>query len=376
MQSYENVISTRQEKLTQLLNNHDLNAILLMPGPNMVYFTGLHFHLSERPIVVILSKIQPPIFILPVLEQGKLEKIAQEHLAYTYGEDPDTWNGVFEKGIKRLIGQSKSPVFGIEPRVMRYLEIDIIQSIFPGVKFKSSDELISSLRAIKDDFEIESMRNSSRVAIAAFNNTLPKIKIGISEREIASELSYQIFREGSDSSFPFSPIVSGGPNAANPHAAPTDRRIQAGDLLVIDWGAAYHGYVSDITRTLAVEQIDSQLLNIYNIVKHANQLGREAVGPGVPAGNIDNAARAFIEGQGFGQYFFHRTGHGIGLESHEAPYIRAGNQSPVQPGMTFTVEPGIYLPGQGGVRIEDDVMVTEISSETITSLPRELITIG
>lgn len=342
----------------------------------MVYFTGLHFHLSERPIMAIFTRDEPPTFILPELEQGKLEGSPGEYRVFPYGEDPDKWPAVFKEGIEPLVSPSRDPIFGIEPRGMRFLEINLIQSIIPGCRFQSSDKLISSFRVVKDPWEIEAMRHSAEIAIDAFNNTLPFIRTGVSEREIANELSFQLLKSGSDPTFPFSPIVSGGLNSANPHAVPTDRCLQTGDMLVIDWGATYNGYISDITRTLAIEVIDSKFSNIYKTVQGANESGRDAIVPGVSAGEIDYAARSFIENKGYGQYFIHRTGHGLGLEGHEAPYIRQGNQSKISTGMTFTVEPGIYLPGQGGVRIEDDVLVTETGSDTITSLSRDLQIIG
>jgi Xaa-Pro dipeptidase len=202
------------------------------------------------------------------------------------------------------------------------------------------------------------------------------VRPGISERAIASELTLQLLRHGSDSEFPFAPIVSGGPNSANPHASPSERPLQTGDLLVIDWGAIYNGYISDLTRTFAIGQVDEEYRRIHEIVQQANGAGRQAGGPGVPCEVVDQAARRVIEQAGYGVYFTHRTGHGIGMEGHEHPYIRAGNTDALRPGMTYTVEPGIYLPGRNGVRIEDNMLVTEAGVETLSDLPRELITLG
>ena len=143
---------------------------------------------------------------------------------------------------------------------------------------------------------------------------------------------------------PFAPIVSGGPNAANPHAGPSERKLQAGDLLVVDWGAAYDGYISDLTRTFAVGEVDDEYKKIHTIVQAANAAGRAAGKPGVPCANVDKAARDVIENAGYGKYFTHRTGHGIGMEGHEEPYMRGDNMQLLEPGMAFTVEPGIYLP--------------------------------
>ncbi len=146
--------------------------------------------------------------------------------------------------------------------------------------------------------------------------------------------------------------------------------------MVIDWGAYYNGYCSDLTRTFAINEVDSEFIRIADIVKQANEAGRAAARPGVSAGSIDDAARGVIDRSGYGEYFRHRTGHGLGMEGHEAPYMRGGNPMLLEPGMTFTVEPGIYLLGRNGVRIEDNVVITDSGSETLSTLPRELIVLG
>jgi Xaa-Pro dipeptidase len=199
------------------------------------------------------------------------------------------------------------------------------------------------------------MRRAVIIAEDALRQTLPQIHPGKSERELASELTIQLLKAGSEPDLPFNPIVASGPNSALPHATPTDRQLEIGDLLILDWGARHNGYISDITRTFAIGEIDPELLQIAEIVALANDSGREA---------------------GFGEYFVHRTGHGIGLEAHEPPNIRAGEELILSPGMTFTVEPGIYLPDRGGVRIEDDVVVTQSGVESLTTLPRQLEILG
>jgi Xaa-Pro dipeptidase len=181
-----------------------------------------------------------------------------------------------------------------------------------------------------------------------------------------------LLRNGSDSELPFAPIVASGSNSANPHAVPTDRKLHEGDLLVIDWGAAYEGYISDLTRTFAIGKVDPEYLKIAELVRQANEAGRAVAKPEINAGEVDRCTRQVIEQGGYGTWFTHRTGHGIGLESHEPPYIFGANQQILLPGMTFTVEPGIYLPGRNGVRIEDNVVITDIGSETLSILSREL----
>ena len=193
----------------------------------------------------------------------------------------------------------------------------------------------------------------------------------MTEKQVAALLKVEMLRAGGEE-MSFSPIVVAGPNSASPHATPGDRPIQPGDLIVVDCGVTVGGYAADITRTFVVGELEPEMAHVYEVVRAANAAGRAAVGPGVPAEEVDWAARAVIEEAGYGEYFIHRTGHGLGLEVHEPPYIVAGNGRLLQPGMTFTVEPGIYLPGRGGVRIEDDVVVTPSGVESLTTFPREL----
>jgi Xaa-Pro dipeptidase len=195
----------------------------------------------------------------------------------------------------------------------------------------------------------------------------------MTERELASELVLQLLRQGSDPDLPFFPIVASGPNSANPHAHPTDRRIQEGDLLIVDWGASSGGYFSDITRTFAIGAVAPEFARIAEVVLEANAAARMAAKPESSAAEVDHTARSVITDAGYGEYFIHRTGHGLGLESHEHPYIRSDNPQLLKPGMTFTIEPGIYLTGTAGVRIEDDVVVTPDGSKSLVNLPRELI---
>jgi Xaa-Pro dipeptidase len=170
--------------------------------------------------------------------------------------------------------------------------------------------------------------------------------------------------------------VASGPNSANPHATPSDRILSPGDLLVIDWGASFQGYLSDLTRTFAVGKVSAEQLKISEIVIAANLAAQSSVRPAESADEIDRAARSVIEKAGYGKYFIHRTGHGLGIEAHEEPYIRAGNPMKLEPGMTFTIEPGIYLPEEGGIRVEDNLAVTLTGSEMLSDLPREVTVVG
>jgi Xaa-Pro dipeptidase len=360
---------------TQLsLQDSQLDALLLNPGPSLVYTTGLHFHLMERPVIVIFAKDRMPAIILPELERQKLVDLAFVMDAFPYGENPETWERCFGNAMTSLSLDGK--VIGMEPRSLRILEFGFLQAAAPRAKFVDAGNTISAMRSIKDAWELESMNQAVMVAQQALRETLPLVRIGMTEKELAGELSMQLLRTGSEPEMAFSPIVSAGLNAANPHATPGSRKLQPGDLLVIDWGAVVNGYISDLTRTFGIGEIEPEFQKIHTIVQEANSAGRAAGKPGDPCANVDYAARTVIEKSGYGKYFTHRTGHGIGMEGHEDPYIRADNHQIMQPGMTFTVEPGIYLPGRNGVRIEDDVVITTTGCKSLSDFPRELISIG
>ncbi len=365
----------RQNKLKELLSNSGFDALALNPGPSMYYLTGLHFHLSERPIVAIFPLEKPNIIILPELEAPKIKGLDIEIEAIDYGEDPHTWPGIFRDAIIGLDLVNDARI-GIEDRRMRVLELRLLKESIPDQnKILTANELITELRIIKDNNEIEAMRKAVDIAEHALTATIGMIYSGVSEQEVASELTLHLLRSGSQPELPFFPIVSSGPNSANPHATPSERILTPGDMLVIDWGATYNGYISDITRSFAIGYISQEFEKIHQVVLDANTAGREAVQSGLKAEQIDEAARNQIAQAGYGQFFIHRTGHGIGIEGHEPPYIRQGNQRLLSPGMTFTIEPGIYLPEENGVRIEDDVLVTEDGGQSLTTIKRELTVI-
>jgi len=362
----------RLNRLDNVLASSGLDALALNPGPSLVYLTGLHFHLMERPVVAIFAAGQDPVLVLPELEMLKVEGLSV--CAFPYGENPATWTEVFRRALDSLDLNGRR--VGVEPRQMRLLEFRYLQAAAPAADFPDASDVVSRLRVRKDAAEVAAMRKAVQIAQAALEATLPLVKVGMTEQELAGELVMQLLRHGSQPEMPFSPIVSAGPNSANPHASPTDRPLQPGDLLVIDWGAAWGGYISDLTRTFAVGQVAAEYEKIHRIVQEANTAGRAAARPGAPCAAVDIAARTVIEQAGYGQYFTHRTGHGIGMEGHEDPYMRGDNEQILEPGMAFTVEPGIYLPGRNGVRIEDNVVITDDGAECLSDMPREMQMVG
>jgi Xaa-Pro dipeptidase len=366
----ENLYTMRHAQLAVAIQTSGLDVLALNPGKSLTYLTGLHFHLSERPVLALFVPHTPPIVVLPELEALKIESLDYPVQAFPYGEDPDTWGAVFHQAAQAAKVDGRR--VGVEPRCMRVLELNLLEASAPQAEVLSGEEILISLRVHKDASEIASMRAAVDIAQRALQATLPSIKAGVSELQLASELTLQLLRHGSEPEIPFSPIVASGPNSANPHVTPSDRVLAQGDLLVIDWGATVNGYVSDLTRTFAIGEPEPELARIAEIVAAANAAGREVAAPGVPASEVDKAARSVIEQAGYGKFFTHRTGHGLGLEGHEEPYIRADNDQPLEEGMTFTIEPGIYLPNRGGVRVEDDFIITSDSGESLSDLPRQL----
>jgi Xaa-Pro dipeptidase len=368
------MIQSRFARLAQLLSQTEFAGIALNAGPSLTYFTGLNFHLMERPVVFIYLPEKEPILILPRLEEAKIAGIKGDISSFVYDENPDGWGEVFCKAFK--YADVGAETIGVEPRGLRLLEYNLLQQASESTRFVDGSTLIGSLRCVKDEDEIACMQKAVDIAQNALQAVVPLIKCGMEEKELANELVMQLLRQGSDSVLPFSPIVSSGPNGANPHAKPSERRLTEGDLLVIDWGASYGGYVSDLTRTFAVGEVDEESKKIHQLVKEANAAGRAAGKVGCACAEVDRAARTVIRSAGYAEYFTHRTGHGIGKECHEEPYIREDNEALLQVGTTYTVEPGIYLPGKNGVRIEDDVLVTADGPISLSNLSRKLIQVG
>lgn len=367
-------LQNRQHRLLDQLDRQGLDALLLNAGPSLTYLTALHVHLSERPVVAVFRSDGPPALILPDLEADKLESLAFEARFFTYGEDPTTWKSSFRRAADETRLDYRR--VGIEPQRFRVLELRLIEEAAPSAAYLDAGAALGPLRARKDEGEIDRMREAVRIAEDALRDLLPDIRPGITEKQVASKLSAELLARGSAPELPFSPIAAFGEASANPHAVPSDRELAEGDLILIDWGANVEGYFSDLTRMFSYGEPSGEAREIVDVVCSASQAARSAAGPGVAAADVDRAARSVIEAAGFGPRFVHRTGHGLGLDVHESPYIRAGSDLVLEPGMTFTIEPGIYLPGTAGARIEDDVVVTEDGIETLSTLDRSLANVA
>lgn len=366
-------MNNRLKSLFAKIQESNLTALAINPGPTFIYLTGMSFHIMERPTVLLLTRSGQAALILPELEAAKVEGHRDYLQCFPFSDNPNLWVDAFKAACIAL--HITAGEIGVEPTRIRFLEMDFLTQAVPQAKFTSAAPLFASLRMNKDADEIALMRKAAQIAQRGLADTIPFIKPGVTERAIAAQLTMHMLEAGSDPDLPFAPIVSGGPNSANPHASPSERPLQEGDMLVIDWGAAYHGYYSDLTRTFAIGKIDPEYKKIHEIVRLANEAGRAAGKPGIVAGDVDRAARKVIDSAGYGPYFTHRVGHGLGMEGHEEPYMFAENTHILTVGNTYTVEPGIYLPTRNGVRIEDDMVVTETGCESLSDFERALITL-
>jgi Xaa-Pro dipeptidase len=347
----------RWHRLQAALATARLNCVAAIAGPNLFYLTGLSFHLSERPTVGFFPAAGDPVMVAPALEETKIRAGAPYPIrAFCY--DDISGPALAFRQAAQALGQGAVRL-GVEFGRMRVMELRWLEAAFASAQIEPAEPVFAGLRMVKD---------SAEQGLAA---TLPFIKAGVTERAIAAELVTQMLRAGADAEFPFAPIVASGPNAAQPHALVTDRRLQPGDMLIIDWGAACQGYVADLTRTFALGEVDPEFRRIYELVQAANAAAKAAACPGLTCAAVDAAAREVIAEAGYGEYFNHRVGHGLGLEGHEVPSVHGENHMALQPGVTFTVEPGIYLAGRGGVRIEDDVVITADGCESLSSFPRD-----
>lgn len=257
---------------------------------------------------------------------------------------------------------------GFNPDHMNVGEYAAFKKLLPPTRLVEAAGLLQPLRRRKDAGEIDRIRAAIRVAEQAFQKLRSWLHVGVSERAIAARLAYEMQMLGAQGEA-FPSIVAVGSNSSLPHYEPGERLLTENEILLIDWGARVNWYGSDLTRVLCLGSIPPRLSEVYDIVRAAHDRGIEAVGPGVKAAAVDRVARDVISKAGYGKEFGHALGHGIGLVGHEGPRLGKGSVDVLKPGMVITIEPGIYLPGIGGVRLEDDVLVTETGYEVLTSLP-------
>ena len=247
-----------------------------------------------------------------------------------------------------------------------------MQAAMPGITFISLDNLPEQMRVMKDEAELALMQKACDISCKAFDYILGFIKPGQTEKQIELALNFKMFELGAEA-LAFSTIVASGPNGSLPHAIPGERKVESGDMITLDFGAQYQGYCADMTRTIAVGQPKAEMRRIYEIVLRAQMTAQDALAPGKNCADIDRIAREIIAEEGYGQYFGHGLGHSLGIDVHENPRLSPVSQAKLETNLVITVEPGIYLPGLGGVRIENSCVITDTAARSLVSAPRELI---
>jgi len=342
-----------------------LAGLVIAPGPDLQYFSGyVPTAITERPTLLVLTPARPAAMLVPVLERPDAEEAPGatniELVTFSDGQDPYAIaSKLFDPRGAYAVSDS-----------CWSMHILGLQRAMPDSRYRSLTEASPMLRAVKGPDELARLV----AAAASADACLPKIRqvrfAGRKESEVSHDLADLLMANG-HSQVDFT-IVASGPNGANPHHLASERVIQQGDMVVLDYGGLMEGYGSDTTRTVHVGEPTDEERQVHETVLRAQQAAFEAVRPGVPCEEIDRAGRKVIAEAGYGEYFIHRIGHGIGMTTHEPPYMVEGEKRPIVPGMAFSIEPGIYLPGRFGVRIEDIVVATETGGQRLNNTPHEM----
>jgi Xaa-Pro aminopeptidase len=352
--------AARRDKLRRAVRKASVDALLVTNFTNVTYLTGFT---GDDSYLMLLGKHE-----VLISDPRYTTQIEQECPGLEAKIRPP---GV---GMVEAVGQVAKLAhvghLGVEGSSMTVALRDQIAVVLPKTELTSTLNLVEDLRIIKDKEEVAEIRRAIWVAERAFNVLRASLRPERTEKEVADELENQTRLYGGKAcSFP--PIVAVGARAALPHARPTDQKIGADDFVLVDWGANVGGYMSDLTRVLVTGRISPKLERIYRVVLSAQEQAIAAIRPGLSGHDIDLVARESIAKAGFGRNFGHGLGHGIGLEIHEAPRLAASIDRKLEPGMVVTVEPGVYVPGWGGVRIEDDVLVTKSGCQVLTTAPKQ-----
>ncbi|WP_171119100.1 MULTISPECIES: aminopeptidase P family protein [Streptomyces] len=345
-----------------------LSGVLVTPGPDLAWLCGYRPPVTERLTLLVLTQDSEPHLLVPALERPDAAAApgagAVRMTEWRDGQDPYA----VAAGLLRTNGR-----YGIGDATWA-LHLLGLQEALPLTTYRALSVVLPMLRAVKDAHEVERLAAAGAAADAAYREILAVRFAGRREADVAADLA-RLLREHGHSQVDFT-IVGSGPNGANPHHEAGDRVIEDGDMIVLDFGGLKDGYGSDITRTVHVGEPSAEERKVHDIVRVAQEAAVRTVRPGVTCQEIDRVARAVIEEAGYGAYFIHRTGHGIGVTTHEPPYLVEGEPQPLVPGMCFSVEPGIYLPGRFGVRIEDIVTCTPDGVRRLNNTPHEMAVVA
>ena len=358
----------RLARAAQESGDAGIDALIVTPSADLEYLVGYEAPLLERLTALVLRPDEVPVLIVPVLERPRAAVSAAGGLvafeAWSDGQDP--------YGVARGIVPTGGTIAVTD--TMWAMHVLALRDAMPGSSFQLASPVMSKLRIRKDQGEIELLARAGRSADASFALVVQEDFQGRTEMDVSRSLARHLVETGHDLA-DFG-IVGSGPNGASPHHEAGPRVIQPGDPVVLDFGGRLGGYWSDITRTVSVGEPTAEVKEVHDVVREAQEAAFRTAKPGVAAQDVDRAARQVIADAGYGDAFIHRTGHGIGLEVHELPYIVEGNEQQLEPGMCFSIEPGIYLEGRFGVRIEDQVAVTRDGAIRLNQAPRDLAVVG
>ena len=355
----------RVERVQTALAGEGLGAMLIGPSADFTYLTGHPAHASERLSLFVVPVSGRPFAVVPRFEAVLLSERAAMLDIHPWHETEDP----IAMAADLIGGRAGEAGIAVGQQLWATFVIGL-QAALPERKWLDATPLLRPLRMVKDEREVGLLREAGRRTDEAWHAFIGEPIAGQTEREALARLTSLTEAQGLHVSWG---ICASGPNSASPHHHTGDRMIAEGDAVVFDWGGTLEGYNSDVTRTIHVGEPDGDFRRVYDIVRRANQAALDAVRPGVSCESLDRAARDLIASEGYGDAFLHRVGHGLGLDVHEEPYLVAGNDLPLEEGMVFSDEPGIYLDGQFGVRIEDAVVCTASGGERLNEATRDLV---
>jgi len=360
--------AARMRRVVSSAVDKGLAGVIVTPGPDLVWLTGYQpSAITERLTMLVLSSDNEPTLLVPILERADAEAADGARSVFLI----DWADGTDPYGVASPLMRSDGE-FGISDSAWA-MHLLGLQKALPRSRYRSLTESLPMMRAVKDNNELMRLAAAGVAADSAYGEIVQKRFAGRLEREVAADLA-DLLRLLGHEQVDFT-IVGSGPNGANPHHEAGDRVIRPGDAIVLDFGGLRYGYGSDTTRTVCVAEPTSEIREVHEIVRQAQQAGVDAVRPGVSCQEIDRAARKIITDAGYGEQFIHRTGHGIGVTTHEPPYMVEGEEQLLVQGMCFSVEPGIYLAGEFGVRIEDIVTVTSDGGQRLNNTDRGLLVV-
>lgn len=366
-------MDTRLDAIVTELEEASVDAAFFTSPTTIYYLTGFRCHPHERLLALGVVPGAEPFLVCPGLERSRLEETGWNHAILAYADSENPWPQVQEALQARLTRPLKR--LAVEKPHLSLERAETLQSLFPDADFISGEDWIDQQRAIKDENEITILEQAASLADAGVEAGISVLREGISEMEVVAHIEAALKKKGIRK-MAFSTMVLFGEKSGEPHGEPGDRKLKPGDLVLFDLGVVWKGYCSDITRTVAFQVVDDELQHIYQTVLHAQIAALQQCRPGVAMRDVDTAARDVITEANYGAYFVHRVGHGLGLDAHEYPSLHGENADTLKEGMVITVEPGIYIPGKGGVRIEDDVVITAEGCKILTQSPKEWKVVG